>query len=34
MANPLVADFGVAEPMLGELLHANRSHLPRFFGEV
>jgi 6-phospho-beta-glucosidase len=34
MANPLVADFGVAEPMLGELLTANRSHLPRFFGEV
>jgi hypothetical protein len=24
----------VAEPMLGELLTANRSHLPRFFGEV
>jgi 6-phospho-beta-glucosidase len=33
MANPLVADFGVAEPMLGELLAANRSQLPRFFGE-
>jgi 6-phospho-beta-glucosidase len=33
MANPLVVDFGVAEPMLGELLAANRSQLPRFFGE-
>jgi 6-phospho-beta-glucosidase len=34
MANPLVADFGVAEPMLRELLAANRSQLPRFFAEV
>jgi 6-phospho-beta-glucosidase len=33
IANPLVADYGVAEPMLGELLAANRSQLPRFFGE-
>ena len=34
IANPLVADFATAEPMLGELLAANRSQLPRFFGEV
>ncbi len=34
IANPLVADFAMAEPMLGELLAANRSQLPRFFGEV
>jgi 6-phospho-beta-glucosidase len=30
MANPLVADFAVAEPMLEEILQTNRSHLPRF----
>jgi 6-phospho-beta-glucosidase len=30
MANPLVADFTVAEPMLAEILHTNRSYLPRF----
>ena len=34
IANPLVADFGTAEPLLEELLGANRSQLPRFFGEV
>jgi 6-phospho-beta-glucosidase len=30
MANPLVADFAVAEPMLAEILHTNRLYLPRF----
>jgi 6-phospho-beta-glucosidase len=30
MANPLVADFAVAEPMLDEILQTNRSYLPRF----
>jgi 6-phospho-beta-glucosidase len=30
MANPLVADFSVAEPMLDEILQTNRSYLPRF----
>jgi 6-phospho-beta-glucosidase len=30
MANPLVADFSVAEPMLAEILHTNRAYLPRF----
>jgi 6-phospho-beta-glucosidase len=31
MANPLVRDFDTAEPLLEELLAANRAHLPRFF---
>jgi 6-phospho-beta-glucosidase len=31
MANPLVGEFGVAEPLLDALLEANRPHLPRFF---
>ena len=31
LANPLVAHWSVAEPLLGALLEANRSHLPRFF---
>jgi 6-phospho-beta-glucosidase len=31
MANPLVGDYAVAEPMLAALLEANRPHLPRFF---
>lgn len=31
MANPLVADYGVAAPLLEALLEANRKHLPRFF---
>lgn len=30
-ANPLVADWSVAQEMLDALLEANRSHLPRFF---
>jgi 6-phospho-beta-glucosidase len=32
MANPLVADWAIAEPLLDALLDANRVHLPRFFG--
>lgn len=32
LTNPLVADYGVAAPLLDALLDANRSHLPRFFG--
>ncbi len=31
LANPLVRDAAVAEPLLAALLDANRSHLPRFF---
>lgn len=31
IANPLVGEFAVAEPLLAALLDANRSHLPRFF---
>ena len=31
LANPLVGDYRVAEPLLAALLDANRSHLPRFF---
>jgi 6-phospho-beta-glucosidase len=31
LANPLVADYDVAEPLLAALLEANRQHLPRFF---
>ena len=30
MANPLVRDFSIAEPLLDALLEANRQHLPRF----
>ena len=31
MANPLVGDWAVAEPLLEALLEANRTYLPRFF---
>jgi 6-phospho-beta-glucosidase len=31
MANPLVGDWDIAEPLLDALLEANRVHLPRFF---
>jgi 6-phospho-beta-glucosidase len=31
MANPLVADYAVARPLLDALLEANREHLPAFF---
>ena len=31
LANPLVADYDVAAPLLDALLEANRAHLPRFF---
>jgi 6-phospho-beta-glucosidase len=31
IANPLVAEWAIAEPLLAALLEANRSHLPRFF---
>jgi 6-phospho-beta-glucosidase len=31
-ANPLVPDWATAEKLLGALLAANRSYLPRFFG--
>jgi 6-phospho-beta-glucosidase len=31
MANPLVGDWAIAEPLLKALLDANRVHLPRFF---
>ena len=31
LANPLVADYDVAAPLLEALLEANRAHLPRFF---
>jgi 6-phospho-beta-glucosidase len=32
LANPLVRQWDVAVPLLGELLEANRAHLPQFFG--
>ena len=32
LANPLVARYNVARPLLDALLEANRAHLPRFFG--
>jgi len=31
MANPLVGDWAIAEPLLEALLDANRAYLPRFF---
>ena len=31
LANPLVADWSIAQPLLAALLDANRAHLPRFF---
>jgi 6-phospho-beta-glucosidase len=31
MANPLVGDWSIAEPLLDALLDANRAHLPGFF---
>ncbi len=31
LANPLVRQFPIAEPLLDALLEANRDHLPRFF---
>jgi 6-phospho-beta-glucosidase len=31
LANPLVRQWEVAEPLLGALLDANRAHLPQFF---
>ena len=31
LANPLVGEYAVAEPLLTELLEANRAYLPRFF---
>ena len=34
IANPLVADYDVAAPLLAALLEANRAHLPRFFAEA
>ena len=34
LANPLVRDYEVAEPLLDALLEANREYLPRFFGEA
>jgi 6-phospho-beta-glucosidase len=34
VANPLVRDYDVAEPLLDALLAANRELLPRFFGEA
>ena len=30
LANPLVADYDIAVPLLEALLEANRAHLPRF----
>jgi 6-phospho-beta-glucosidase len=33
LANPLVADYDVAAPLLDALLEANRRYLPRFFTE-
>jgi len=33
IANPLVARYNVARPLLDALLEANRPHLPRFFPE-
>jgi 6-phospho-beta-glucosidase len=34
VANPLVADYPVAAPLLDDLLAANRDHLPRFFSDL
>ena len=34
IANPLVARYNVARPLLDALLEANRAHLPRFFPKV
>jgi 6-phospho-beta-glucosidase len=31
IANPLVGEWAIAEPLLAALLEANRAHLPRFF---
>jgi 6-phospho-beta-glucosidase len=31
LANPLVRQWDVAVPLLGELLEANRAHLPQFY---
>lgn len=31
IANPLVGEWAIAEPLLAALLEANRRHLPRFF---
>ncbi len=31
VANPLVGEWAIAEPLLAALLEANRRHLPRFF---
>lgn len=31
MANPLVGQWAIAEPLLAALLDANRTYLPRFF---
>ena len=31
LANPLVAQWSIAAPLLDALLEANRAHLPRFF---
>ncbi|MGZ8515007.1 MAG: 6-phospho-beta-glucosidase [Candidatus Limnocylindrales bacterium] len=31
IANPLVGEWAIAEPLLAALLEANRGHLPRFF---
>jgi 6-phospho-beta-glucosidase len=31
MTNPLVGDYERASPMLEEILHQSREHLPRFF---
>jgi len=31
LANPLVRQWEIAEPLLDALLEANRQHLPRFF---
>ncbi len=30
LANPLVADYDIAAPLLDALIEANRAHLPRF----
>ena len=34
LANPLVARWSIASPLLDALLEANRGHLPRFFAPV
>ena len=34
IANPLVGQWAIAEPLLDALLEANRTHLPRFFGSA